>query len=411
MPELLTESAALAVAATPAPGPGRIKVQLINPGWGSSGYYSAGVLEAAAKDKVFPKGTQMFVNHQTEAERYDRPEGDLRNLAAVLEEDAYWDGKALVGEARVYSSWRQTIADMAADIGVSIRASADVSVGEAEGRTGRLVTELLEGRSVDFVTLAGRGGKVLEVLESARADAQESRNVGQWLEARLHSGFTALADDSYGDGRLTREERIALSAAIGDALAAFTSKIEGAAPQLYQRDIWEEPDVPQVATEAAPTSVPSNPAGSAQTNESKEILLAKIEVDEAAHTAAVEASGRVPVLEAENARLKSENAQLQEAGHKATAAAVVAEAFTGIEAPATIKLIAASYKLDESGQVDVVALKATAEEAAAEHAVAAGAGRVHGAGSAPLQQEKGITAETVDATIAEAFGRTPKGAK
>jgi hypothetical protein len=297
---------------------------------------------------------------------------------------------------------------MADAIGVSIRASADVAVGEAEGRNGRIVTELLEGRSVDFVTMAGRGGRVLEVIESART-VTEARNIGQWLEARLHSGFTALADDSYGDGRLTREERITLSGAIGEALTVFTARIEAGAPQLYQRDLWDDPADTSAVAEA-PKNVPSNPAGSAQTNESKEIPLAKIEVDEAAHTAAVEASGRVPVLEAENTRLKNENKELREAGHKATAADVVAEAFKGIEAPATIKLIAASYTLTESGDVDVEALKATAEEAAAEHAVASGAGRVHGAGS-PMQESGAITRDDVDATIAEAFGRTPKGAK
>ena len=138
--------------------------------------------------------------------------------------------------------------------------------------------------------------------------------------------------------------------------------------------------------------------------------MAKIEVDEAVHTAAVEASGRVPVLEAENTRLKVENAALRENGHKATAAAVVAEAFTGIEAPATVKLIAASYTLTESGDVNVDALKKVAEEAAAEHAVNAGAGRVHGAG-ASTAHESAITAETVNDSVAEAFGRTPKGAK
>ena len=65
MPVAITESRTYAEAATPATGPGRLAVQIINPGWGSSGYYSQDVLEAAARDRVFPAGTHMYINHPT----------------------------------------------------------------------------------------------------------------------------------------------------------------------------------------------------------------------------------------------------------------------------------------------------------------------------------------------------------
>ncbi|NGZ99632.1 hypothetical protein G5V59_02545 [Nocardioides sp. W3-2-3] len=88
-------------------------------------------------------------------------------------------------------------------------------------------------KSVDWVTRPGRGGKVLQVLESAR-DVTEARSIGQWVESRIHRDFTVLADDMAGDGRLTREERISLSAAIGDGLAAFVAKVEADAPQALR---------------------------------------------------------------------------------------------------------------------------------------------------------------------------------
>lgn len=148
---------------------GDMMIQLITPGWGSSGFYSAAVLEAAGQSGVFPAGTQMFVNHQTGDERNARPEGDLMGLAAVLQEDAKWDGAALVARAKPFQHWAPILTDMAEAIGVSIRASAEISEGEAEGRRGIIVDELVEAQSVDFVTKAGRGGRILEVLESARA--------------------------------------------------------------------------------------------------------------------------------------------------------------------------------------------------------------------------------------------------
>ena len=49
----------------PLPAPGKLLIQLITPGWGSSGYYSAEVLEQAANDKVFAKGTQMHIDHMS----------------------------------------------------------------------------------------------------------------------------------------------------------------------------------------------------------------------------------------------------------------------------------------------------------------------------------------------------------
>lgn len=48
--------------------PGHIKVGLITPGWGSSGYYAAEVLESAAADRVFPAGTHIYFDHPSASE-------------------------------------------------------------------------------------------------------------------------------------------------------------------------------------------------------------------------------------------------------------------------------------------------------------------------------------------------------
>ena len=273
MPKTLVTEAIQATGTATAQAGGVFLIDLITPGWGSSGYYSAEVLEQAAKDRIFPAGMQMFINHQTAQERNDRPEGDLHHLAAALQEDAVWNPTggeegtgSLQSPARVYSTWREPLAEMKDNIGTSIRAAADIEYGEAEGRAGRIIGRLVHAESVDFVTKAGRGGRIVEVLEAAAV--QEARNIGQWIESRIHRDFTITADDMAGDGRLTREERIGLSSAIGDALQAFVARLETDQPQLYARDLYDNPtDTVAVALEAT-----GRRAVEATANEEREAL-------------------------------------------------------------------------------------------------------------------------------------------
>lgn len=377
----------------------RMEITLITPGWGSSGYYSAAVLEQAAKDRVFPAGTQQHIDHQTAEDREKNPAGSVGTLAAALEEDARWDPHwvdpdntdaepgRLVAESRVYSLWRQHINDVKDVIGASIVAAAEVSMGEADGRKGRIIEQLLPGvlNRVDFVTAAGRGGRISEVLEAATV--REGRNVGGWLEARMHSMFTNISDDMYGDGRLTREERITLSGALGDALASFTTRVEADAPQLFERDLWEEPTPPAPATEAAKDSVP-NPA--TVTENQEEATMATI--DDAELKQLREAASRATALEAENTTLKTENGELKESGIRSRAEAIVAEAFGEIEAKTTRRALVAAAITAESFNAE--ALATDAKEAAAEYAVAHGAGTVRGLGDT-VTESKTITDDDV----------------
>ena len=149
---------------------GTATIALITPGRGSSGTYRPEVLETAAHDKVFPAGTQMFINHQTDQEAWAQPEGDLSKLAGVLTENARWDAdqQALIADAKIYSHWRPILAEMRDDIGVSIRAAAEVS----ESDEGRVIERITEAVSVDFVTKAGRGGRIIDLIESAPQTSQ-----------------------------------------------------------------------------------------------------------------------------------------------------------------------------------------------------------------------------------------------
>lgn len=151
---------------------GTMTIKVINQGWGSSGYYAKAVLERDGP-KVFPSGTKMYADHPSQTEEADRPERSIKDLAAVFTTPAGWreagpDGPGLYAEARAVDGWKKPIGDMAADIGVSIRALGRARMGEAEGRRGPIVEELSVGRSVDFVTEAGRGGKIVPLAEAAR---------------------------------------------------------------------------------------------------------------------------------------------------------------------------------------------------------------------------------------------------
>nr|DAK18182.1 MAG TPA: Prohead core protein protease [Caudoviricetes sp.] len=149
---------------------GKYPVKVIQPGWGSSGYYSNDVLAASAS--LF-EGAQMFWNHPKSSDNYERPERDLRDLAGVLTnvryEESNASGAGIYGDAIVFDAFRETLDEIAPYIGVSIRAGGKVHEGEAEDRGGLIVDEINLVQSVDFVTRAGAGGKVLaQFAEAAR---------------------------------------------------------------------------------------------------------------------------------------------------------------------------------------------------------------------------------------------------
>jgi hypothetical protein len=156
---------------------GTAPIKIIQPGWGSSGYYPPEVL-ARDGPNVFKSGMQMFWNHQTAEEEAARPEGDLNGLAAKLVTDARWDpnhvkGPGLYADAQIYQPYQEAIDDMGPDIGVSIRARGEAKPGNAEGRQGPIISRIADAKSVDFVTKPGAGGAVLQLFESARRGAAQ----------------------------------------------------------------------------------------------------------------------------------------------------------------------------------------------------------------------------------------------
>ncbi|MFA4972441.1 MAG: hypothetical protein WC683_07490 [bacterium] len=120
----------------------------------------------------YKKGLHMHWNHQTREEARLRPERDLNTLAGTLAEDGRYEengpqGPGIYSRAQPFSRYASAIREMAQHIGLSHVAEGTTKKGVAEGRTGPIIEKITAVRSVDFVTLPGRGGAILEAFREA----------------------------------------------------------------------------------------------------------------------------------------------------------------------------------------------------------------------------------------------------
>ena len=394
MAKIIKEAGKLSTTST-----GKLLIQLITPGWGSSGYYSADVLEQAAKDKVFPAGTQMHIDHISASQEYDQPAGTLQTLAAVLTEDAQWDGERLVAEAKLGSRWRDIITEFADNIGTSVSVGVDLKAGEAEGRRGQIIEAMYPHalNRVDFVTVAGRGGKIDKVLEAmagraVEATASETARALSAAVAEAYGGdglWTWVMDYDETDVWFSLESEAGTALyQVGYTMGDGTAELQGQAIEV-RRVVSYVPITP--SKESADS--PSNPAG--VTKNQEEATMATIDDAELAQLR--ETAGRVPALESENTALRQDNEKLTRDGRAAAAEAIVAEAFGDVEAKTTRKSLVAAALAAEDFDPDT--LRTTAAEAVAEIRAERGEGQVHGAGttSAAESAPKRTTGDIISA--------------
>jgi hypothetical protein len=177
-------------------GKNKWHVKIIQSGWGSSGYYSESLLSTFGPN-VFKAGTKIFMNHPDST---SRPERDVQKLAGKLITDASFSEGALYADVEFYSSYAPIIREMAGDIGLSIHAFGDAQHGEAEGREGPIIESLIEDplTSVDVVTVAGAGGKFLNLLESysrqSLTEVSESLSEGNSMSITKEEFDAAIAE-------------------------------------------------------------------------------------------------------------------------------------------------------------------------------------------------------------------------
>jgi hypothetical protein len=229
----LQESAEIALLEKAIRTDGTIPIRVIKPGWGTSGYYPVSVLERDGP-KAFPAGTKMYWDHPTETQRKERPERSLDELAAETVGPAMYQadgpvGPGLYAYAKVFEAYKPAVDELAPHIGTSINAPGMGSKGKADGKEGLIVESILPTKlnSIDFVTIAGAGGQILPLFESARhrgipvagdapvpgEDDKDKVPVGL-TEARLQEAIAAAVDPLKNELATTKTENARLSEAL-----------------------------------------------------------------------------------------------------------------------------------------------------------------------------------------------------
>lgn len=353
-----------AAASVAAPKGGRMLVRLIDAGQGSSGFYPPETLAAAAETGVFGKGLHLYADHPSETERLDRPERSIRDIAGVLTEDARFDAdtNSLVAEAKVFTPWAPILAEMSESIGLSIRAAAEVSEGERDGTPTIVVDRIVEAQSVDFVTHAGRGGRVLSLLESTRVTEALASDVERALSDALR---TKLGDESGYVIDHDADQRTVIYSGNGPSTWRAPYTVDNG---VYQ--IGDATEVRRVITYQPTQNVPAPAGQPTTTQESREDTMPQIE--ETRLRQLEEDAGRVQQLTETVTTLTRERDEARTlleatatAVTTAQAQAVIAEAghaFTTLERRGLL----ADLPVDEHGVLDHAALQTRIAEAAAE---------------------------------------------
>lgn len=272
---------------------GVMRIKAISPGWGSSGYYSREVLERDFKS-AFPKGTLMFADHATPAQEAEQPEGKTFNTVGAFVSDPVYevagvDGEGAYVDVEVFTDYREAIDTRAPYIGVSINGGGDYHIGEADGKSGPIIDAITVGKSVDVVTRAGRGGKILSLQESLRQNP-----------AGAPPAMTQPTQEN--NNSMNEQEAI--------ALRETNTKLETRAARLEERDIARDArdmaashvagvEMPQLTRERLAESLSHNPPVKAS-DEGRELdrdafktVIEKAVDSEIKYLAAVTESGAV----------------------------------------------------------------------------------------------------------------------
>lgn len=212
-----------AAVGTESLGEGKYRIRIIVPGQGSSGIYTAENLAESAP--LFKAGTEMFIDHPTETEEWERPERSIRDYAGVFLEDAtVGEDGALYTVCKVFSGVNDLIKDKWEHIGVSINAWCNEPIAE----TG--VVPVFAGvRSVDFVTAPGAGGGIVDLLESKR---NNNLTKEEGMDKEIESAFSGL-----------RTEFASLIEALGSKLDSVVASITEAKAEEVEEKVEESAPV------------------------------------------------------------------------------------------------------------------------------------------------------------------------
>lgn len=197
------------------------RVTLINPGWSANGfYYSPQVLGAAA---ALYEGAKGFVNHTSESEMKDRPERDVRDICGWYEGVRQEKDGSLTAEIHLlerYAWLGQDLKQKPSLYGLSHDVRGKTKIGEAAGRSGRIVEAIAQVKSVDVVTEAAAGGAFDQMIASNRQNPEtpeEGPDIMEWTTVTLEALRNERPD------LVTKIEEAARTAAKSEADTAMQS--------------------------------------------------------------------------------------------------------------------------------------------------------------------------------------------
>ena len=311
---------------------GRYLIRIIDAGEGSSAVYPPAVVEQAATDRIFPAGTRIHLDHPRESDEHDLPARSVKDWCAVITEDAVWNptAQALEAPIKVFRPYQVLVEDLKDHVGLSIHAW--IESAPAPGKP--VATRFLPSphNTVDFVTAAGRGGRILAALESARAGEATSRDRREQLSTAVKAAYQT-GPDSYVWVRDFDETR---------TLVWFEDREDRCWEQPYQT---AADDLSVVLTgtpvEVRPVLqyVPLSPVGDSTTEGDESMdTLKELEAQVAELTQKMEAlTAQATALTAENVELKTAK-QNSENADKARIALPTVEGFDKLPAAAQVRV-------------------------------------------------------------------------
>jgi hypothetical protein len=211
------------------------KVQLLRAGQGSSGFYPAEMIEQYGP-AAFPAGTQLFWDHLSESEEWDRRgQHSIKDLVGVLTTDPVYnsENQSLEAEAKFFPPASEFVETAFPYFDLSIEGMSYIN---DDGVVEALIPSPFN--AVALVPKGGREGKILSVVESYR------EKHGNMVSSREHA-----ADEGKETG-VKPEEIEAVAEAVVKGLTPYLNAItEALKPAEDEESETEAPDISAV-TEA-----------------------------------------------------------------------------------------------------------------------------------------------------------------
>jgi len=190
----LIEHFALESVATDVAGVRRVR--LISPGKGSSGFYTAEMLNQFVAEAL-PKGTLVYLDH-TSAEDEAQRDGtrSIKDVAGKFVTDPIFEADAPEG-AGSYTTIKFTKAvnSLLEDVGDAIGVSVEVHDGKKDAQGNITEMRYTPLNSLALVPVPGRDGRVFENFRATASESQEEEGLDMPLTQEEMKGIAEMARD------------------------------------------------------------------------------------------------------------------------------------------------------------------------------------------------------------------------